>query len=104
MNKKIICTVIGLIFCTLVYCYVSPYIVLNNIKNAAQAADSDKVSQSIDDPSMRQSLKDQMNTDMLQDIRDEQDHFLGWGKMLALSLLDKIVDVVVRPKGMTMVL
>jgi hypothetical protein len=53
---------------------------------------------------VRQSLKDQMNTDMLQDIRNEQDHFSGWGKMLASSLLDKIVDVVVTPKGMTIVL
>lgn len=104
MNKKIIWTVIGLIFCALAYFYVSPYIVLNNIKNAAQAGDSEKVSQYIDYSSVRQSLKDQINTDMLQDMRDEQDHFSGWGQMLASTLLDKIVDVVVTPEGMTMVL
>jgi hypothetical protein len=105
MNKKIIWLVVGLMLVFIGYLYASPYLVLNSMKNAAQAGDSAKVSQYIDYPSVRQSLKEQINTHMLQEIGvNERGNLAGLGQMLASSLMDKMIDIVVTPEGMTMLL
>lgn len=105
MNNKITWPILGIIMFILGYLYASPYIVLNSMKNAAQAGDSVKVSQYIDYPSVRQSLKEQTNAVMLKEIdKHEQNPLNGLGAMLASTLLDKTIDVLVTPEGMTLML
>lgn len=70
MNKKLIGAIIAVVIVLVGgYYYASPYLVLNSIKNAAQAGDSEKVSAYMDYPSVRQSFKDQMNAYMVKEIR-----------------------------------
>nr|WP_228719633.1 DUF2939 domain-containing protein [Acinetobacter baumannii]UMW89928.1 Unknown (DUF2939-domain) [Acinetobacter baumannii] len=106
MNKKLIGALITVIVVLVGgYYYASPYIVLNSIKSAAQAGDSEKVSAYIDYSSVRQSFKDQMNAYMVKDLASKDTD--GWealGTMIATTMIDKMVDAVVTPEGMTLML
>lgn len=105
MNKKILGAIIALVVVICGYLYATPYIVLNSIKKAAQAGDSDTVSKYIDYPSVRQSLKDQMNAMMAKElINQDNDGFAALGAMLASTMVDKMVDGFVTPEGMTLML
>lgn len=105
MNKKITWSIIGVIVLVLGYLYASPYLVLNGIKNAAQAEDVEKVSAYIDYPSVRQSFKDQMNAYMVKEMASkETDGWEALGTMIASTMVEKMVDAVVTPEGMTLIL
>lgn len=106
MNKKIVGALVA-IFVLIIggYYYASPYLVLNSIKGAAQAGDSEKVSAYIDYPSVRQSFKDQMNAYMVKGMASkETDGWEALGAMIATTMVDKIVDAAVTPEGMTLML
>lgn len=105
MNKKIFGAVIALILVICGYLYATPYLALNTIKNAAQKGDSEKVSAYIDYPSVRQSFKDQMNAMMMKEMANHKDDgFAALGAMLASTMVDKMVDGIVTPEGMTLML
>jgi len=87
------------------YYYASPYLVMNNIKDAVQAGDSEKVSAYIDFPSVRQSFKDQLNAYMVKELAIQNDNeWEALGTMIASTMVDKMVDVAVTPEGMTLML
>ncbi|MFW1950602.1 DUF2939 domain-containing protein [Acinetobacter beijerinckii] len=105
MNKKITWSIVAIVFAIFAYLYASPYLVLNNIKNAAQSGDSEKLSTYIDYPSVRQSFKDQMNAYMLKEMaKHDNDGFAALGTMLASTMVDKMIDGIVTPEGMTMMM
>ena len=105
MNKKLIGALIAVVVVICGYLYASPYLALNSIKNAAQAGDSEKVSKYIDYPSVRQSFKDQMNAMMMKEMTNQKnDGFAALGAMLASTMVDKMVDGIVTPEGMTLML
>lgn len=105
MNKKILGSIVALVIAIVGYLYASPYLVLNSIKTAAQNGESEKVSQYIDYPSVRQSFKDQMNAMMMKEVqKQENDGFAALGAMLASAMVDKMIDAVVTPEGMTLML
>lgn len=72
MNKKILGSVVALVIAIVGYLYASPYLVLNSIKTAAQNGESEKVSQYIDYPSVRQSFKDQINAMMMKEMANQK--------------------------------
>lgn len=105
MSRKLIWGFIAILVVIGGYFYASPYLVLNSIKNAAQAGDSEKVSAYIDYPSVRQSFKDQVNAYVVKDMASKETN--GWealGAMMASAMVDKMVDALVTPEGMTMIL
>ena len=105
MNKKILGSVVALVIAIVGYLYASPYLVLNSIKTAAQNGESEKVSQYIDYPSVRQSFKDQINAMMIKEIANQKDDgFAALGAMLASTMVDKMIDGIVTPEGMTLML
>ena len=105
MNKKIIGAIIALVVVICSYLYASPYLAINSIKSAAQEGDSETVSKYIDYPSVRQSLKDQMNAKMMKEMANQKDDgFAALGAMLASTMVDKMVDGIVTPEGMTMMM
>ena len=105
MNKKLIGALITIVVVIGGYLYATPYLALNNIKKAAQAGDSDTVSKYIDYPSVRQSFKDQMNAVMAKELmKQDNNGFAALGAMLASSMVDKMIDGVVTPEGMTLML
>ena len=105
MNKKILGSVVALVIAIVGYLYASPYLVLNSIKTAAQNGESEKVSQYIDYPSVRQSFKDQINAMMMKEMANQKDDgFAALGAMLASTMVDKMIDGFVTPEGMTLML
>ena len=105
MNKKLIGAIIAIVVVIFGYLYATPYLVLHSIKKAAQAGDSDTVSKYIDYPSVRQSFKDQMNAMMMKEmVNQKDDGFAALGAMLASTMVDKMIDAVVTPEGMTLML
>lgn len=105
MNKKITWLIVAVVVAISAYLYASPYLVLNSIKKAAQAGDSEQISAYVDYPSVRQSFKDQMNAYMVKEMASKPTD--GWealGAMMATAMVDKMVDAVITPEGMTLML
>ena len=97
---------VGLVVIFLIYFYASPYIVLNNIKKAAEQGDADKLSGYIDFPSVKQSMKDQVKAAMVEELASskEQDGFEALGTMLATAMIDPLIDGLVTPDGVALML
>lgn len=104
--KKFLPWFVGLLVVFIVYLYASPYLVLNNIKNAAQQGDADKLSVYVDFPSVKQSIKDQVKATMVEKMAasDEQEGFEALGTLLAAAMIDPIIDGVVTPDGVALML
>lgn len=109
MSKKSIFISIGLIIILILgYLAASPYIVLNNIKKSIDANDSKAVASYIDFPSVRQSLKVQLN----QQLQDQQkslenqdnDPFAELSNLFAATMVDKIIDTALTPENLTVLL
>lgn len=108
MNKKVLGAITAIITIIVLiggYFYASPYLVLNSIKGAVKSGDSEKVSAYIDFDSVRQSFKSQMNAYMVKEIGSKDTNgFEAFGTMMASAMVDKMVDAVVTPEGMTLML
>lgn len=103
--KFSIFTVIIIVIAILAYLYASPYLALKNLKSAAQQNDIESVSHYIDYPSVRQSLKEQLNAYMLKELRqDKNNEFAKLGSMLASSMTDTLLDAVITPTGIGLML
>ena len=104
--KKFLPWLVGLFVIFAIYLYASPYLVLNNIKNATQQGDADKLSGYIDFPSVKQSMKDQVKAAMVEELAasDEQDGFEALGTMLAAAMIDPLIDGLVTPDGVALML
>lgn len=104
--KKFLPWLGGLVVIFVIYLYASPYIVLNNIKKAAEQGDADKLSGYIDFPSVKQSMKDQVKAFMIEEIAssEQEDSFEALGTMLATAMVDPIIDGVVTPDGVALML
>ena len=104
--KKFLPWLVGLFVIFAIYLYASPYLVLNNIKNAAQQGDADKLSGYIDFPSVKQSMKDQVKAAMVEELASskEQDGFEALGTMLAAAMIDPLIDGLVTPDGVALML
>jgi hypothetical protein len=90
------------VFAVVAYAYASPYLVLDRLKRAADARDAETVSQYVDFPALRMSLKQQL-TEVLARRLDAQkrEHpfaALG-GALIGMALIDPLVDNYATPEG-----
>lgn len=85
------------------YVVATPYITVYQIKEAAEKRDAVALSRHIDFPSVRQSLKDQMNASISKKIGGDEnakDNFLATlGKEIGGMFVDKVVEVYVTTSG-----
>ncbi|MBB3107382.1 hypothetical protein FHS24_001907 [Psychrobacter luti] len=104
--KKFLPWLVGLLVIFAIYLYASPYLVLNNIKNAAEQGDADKLSGYIDFPSVKQSMKDQVKAVMVKELASskEQNGFEALGTMLGTAMIDPLIDGLVTPDGVALML
>lgn len=86
-----------------IYIAAAPYITVYRMKSVAEKHDGEALSEFIDFPSVRQSLKDQFNMRLAKetvsddDLRDNP--FAALGSALAGTLVEKMVDAYVTPAG-----
>lgn len=80
----------------------SPILAAKALINAAKAGDTRKIEQLVDFPSLRSSLKDELNDELIarmrRDPRVVESGLGGLGMMLAPMLLSGAVDTLVTPE------
>ena len=100
MRLKLILLVLVGVF--LSYAVASPYITAYRIGSALQNNDAAALSQHIDFPAIRQSLKDELNAAMTEKAAQEAETnpFASLGALLAGAIADKFIDAIVTPAGL----
>jgi hypothetical protein len=102
MNKGKIAIVVAFLFA--IYVGTAPYITLYQMKSAAEKRDGEALSEHIEFPSVRQSLKDQMNAVFMKSVGPEaaaNNPFVALGAAIAGVMVDKVVESYVTPAGIT---
>lgn len=104
MSKGKIITVVGVVLFA-IYVAAAPYITVHQMKSAAKNHDGEALSEYIDFPSVRQSLKDQMNAKLIKDMATDEkmkdNPLADLGVAFAGIMVDKMVEAYVTPAGVT---
>lgn len=83
----------------------SPYLAARNLREAALGADVDKLDAAIDFPAVRDGLKSQMSAAMAKRVNNDPgmkgNPFAGLGMMLMPTIVDRMVDTLVTPDGIS---
>lgn len=91
----------GLAGLFIIYVAAMPYITIHQMKSAAETHDGEALSEHIEFPSVRQSLKDQMNamfiTKMAENNELRGNPFAAVGTVFAEKMVDSMVNSVVTP-------
>ena len=104
MNKgKVVLGIAAGLFA--IYIVAAPYITVHQMKSAAESHDGEALSEYVEFPSVRQSIKDQVNVmfakKMAEDEEMKNNTFAAFGAALAGMMVDKMVDAYVTPTGIT---
>jgi hypothetical protein len=104
MNKKSILIACLLLVVSLLFVIFSPYLTLINIKNAAQNKDSEKLSQYVDYPTLRESFKANVSALMASEMTKSNNGFEALGMALGAALVNQMVDAYITPENLAMML
>jgi hypothetical protein len=108
MSKKLQVSIIAIVLLIFTFVYTSPYLAIYQIRQALKNEDSAALAAYVDFPSVRQGIKDQLNTELVKKFPEHaqasQGGFAAFGALLASSMIDKMVDVMVSPQGVAMLL
>lgn len=103
MNKAVIGGIAAM--AVLGYLAATPYLTVHQMKSAADDRDSEALSEYIEFPSVRQSMKDQFNAVVMQSMASDQsmagNPFAAMGAAFAGAIVDRMVDAFVTPAGIT---
>ena len=81
------------------YWYYSPYLVLKDMREAAQRKDADAFNERVDYPKLRESMKGQMSALMAENAAASPNNgFAAFGAMLGMALVNQMVEALVRPE------
>jgi hypothetical protein len=105
-SKPFIFVAAALLFVALgAYWYMSPYLAINSMKEAAEARDADAFNQYVDYPKLRESLKGQFSAIMTKELGKQraggselEQAGSALGAVLGLAFADKFIDAIVRPE------
>jgi hypothetical protein len=81
--------------------YFSPYWNLHQLRSAIEGKDAESVSDRVDFPQLRDSIKSQMLV-MLEEERHKKENaspFEALGQAMALALINPLIDATVSPAG-----
>ncbi|WP_396330433.1 DUF2939 domain-containing protein [Burkholderia anthina] len=83
------------------YAYASPYVALGRLKSAIDARDAQAVSEYVDFPSLRISLKQQVTEELMRRIDSvkKNNPFAVIGALIGSALIGPLVDAYATPKG-----
>jgi hypothetical protein len=102
VSKGKVIAVIGTLFA--IYMAAAPYITVRQMQSAAERHDAEALSEYIDFPSVRQSLKDQINAMLMNEVTKapiKGNPFAALGTAFGGAIVDKMVDTYVTPAGIT---
>ncbi|KAB0643542.1 DUF2939 domain-containing protein [Burkholderia latens] len=83
------------------YAYASPYVALGRLKSAVDARDAQAVSEYVDFPSLRISLKQQVTEELMRriDAVKKDNPFAVIGALIGSALIGPLVDAYATPEG-----
>ncbi|MGR3907664.1 DUF2939 domain-containing protein [Burkholderia sp. SR8] len=83
------------------YAYASPYVALGRLKAAVDARDAQAVSEYVDFPSLRISLKQQVTEELMRriDAVKKDNPFAVIGALIGSALIGPLVDAYATPEG-----
>ncbi|WP_437341299.1 DUF2939 domain-containing protein [Burkholderia pseudomultivorans] len=83
------------------YAYASPYVALGRLKSAIDARDAQAVSEYVDFPSLRISLKQQVTEELMRriDAAKKGNPFAAIGALIGSALIGPLVDAYATPEG-----
>lgn len=86
--------------------YASPYLALDRVKRAADARDAETVSEYVDFPALRSSLKEQVAALLTRriDIQKSGNPLAILGAMIGAALVGPLVDSYATPDGVAAIL
>lgn len=102
-SKSIRAAIVALLVAIAAYWYWSPYLAVWQIRNAAVARDAAAFNSHVDYPRLRESMKGQF-APLFMDVPGKSDDGgigkagAAFGKMLGMIVVDKAVDLLVRPE------
>lgn len=102
MSKGKIIAAVAVVFGA--YFFATPYITVHQMKSAAEDRDGEALAEYIDFPSVRQSLKDQMNAMVMGELSNDEmkdNPMSALGAAFAGVMVDKMVESFVTPAGIT---
>jgi Protein of unknown function (DUF2939) len=106
--KSAIVVAILLLLITAVWIYTAPRRTLGAIRDAAKAGDSERLSELVDFPAVRESLKEQLRASFAEEMakttsENSKDPFAAagaaLGMMLGTNLIETFVDAAISPSG-----
>jgi len=105
-NKIIFLSCILLISAATVGFFFSPYWTVHNIRQAALEKDAAALSDHVDYPALRESLKANVNALLAQEVAKKKgDNPLeAFGAALAAAFVNPLIDALVTPESLTMLL
>ncbi|WP_416269010.1 DUF2939 domain-containing protein [Burkholderia cepacia] len=83
------------------YAYASPYVALGRLKTAIDARDAQAISEYVDFPSLRISLKQQVTEELMRriDAVKKSNPFAVLGALIGSALIGPLVDAYATPEG-----
>ncbi|MDN7590108.1 DUF2939 domain-containing protein [Burkholderia seminalis] len=83
------------------YAYASPYVALGRLKSAIDARDAQAISEYVDFPSLRISLKQQVTEELMRriDAVKKDNPFAVIGALIGSALIGPLVDAYATPEG-----
>jgi hypothetical protein len=98
--------VVIVVVAVLGYGYASPYLALDSLKRAADARDAQTVSEYVDYPALRESLKEQIGGLLTRRIeaRASGNPLAAIGAMIGVALIGPLVDAYATPDGVAALL
>jgi hypothetical protein len=100
----VIVLVVIAIVAVLGYGYASPYLALDRLKRAADARDAQTVSEYVDYPALRESLKEQVVGLLTRRLHASGNPFAALGAMIGVALIGPMVDAYATPEGVAALL
>lgn len=96
---------VALITLFAIYFIATPYIALNKIKNAADQKNYNEISQYVEFSTLRENIKEQINSRMFKQIKRNKNNFLA-GLSLAVGgfAADNLVDNYINPTSIVLLM
>ncbi|MDY0223168.1 MAG: DUF2939 domain-containing protein [Desulfobacterium sp.] len=107
MNKKFLFVLCGLAVITLCVCfYYTPHWAVSNMKEAAENRDADTLSEYVDFPALKESLKTNFNAMMVTEVSNNMSDnpFGAFGAALATAFINPMIDNLVTPESLAMMM
>ena len=102
----VVTVLVTVVVAVLGYAYASPYLALDRLKRAADERDAQTVSEYVDYPALRESLKDQIAGLLTRKIqaRANGNPLAALGAMIGVALIGPLVDAYATPDGVAALL